>query len=126
MIFTHVSSSLYLLYLLLNSVFDFFQRGVELFLFLAFSFLYLQNINEVKQMFRLSKHFNLSVLSFLRLLRSSDILVLVIINFLSMTASIRKVPYQDYSRPIYEKIYNLRGSWSTEILANKFFKFLKT
>ena len=100
MIFTHVSSSLYLLYLLLNSVFDFFQRGVELFLFLAFSFLYLQNINEVKQMFRLTKHFNLSVLSFLRLLRSSDILVLVIINFLSMTASIRKVPYQDYSRPI--------------------------
>ena len=50
----------------------------------------------------LSKNFNFSILSFLRLLGSSDILLLVLvtINFLSMTINIKKASYQHFSWPI--------------------------
>ena len=47
-------------------------------------------VNEDTQMSRLSKNFNFFVLSFQWLLGSSDILVLVTTNFLSMTTSMKK------------------------------------
>ena len=52
--------------------------------------LYIAQVNENTQLFRLSKNFNFFVLWFQWLLGSSDILVWVTTNFLSMTTCIKK------------------------------------
>ena len=58
------------------------------------------HVYEDTQMSRLSKNFNFFVLSFQWLLGSSDILVLVATNFLSLITSLKRALYQYFSWPI--------------------------